>query len=112
VVITFEGPFQTSDALEVLERHRTEGVWGYSALYDLRGMTGHPTNTDLRHVMKGQAVASGGPRGPVAIVATEQDLYAKACTYKALGESSLTIDVFRDQRDAELWLAANSAERS
>jgi hypothetical protein len=47
-----------------------------------------------------------GPRGPVAILATDPILYGRACTYAALRRSSETIEVFRALDEAEPWLTA------
>ena len=106
VVITAQGAFQTSDMLEAIERQRAEDTWSYGMLYDLRGMTGHPTLANLREMM-GHAASRPAeqPRGPVAIVATDPILYDVACTYAALGRSRLRIQVCSDLNEADLWLA-------
>jgi hypothetical protein len=106
VVITFEGPFQTSEALACIQRHRAEGVWHYGVLYDLRRMTGCPSIVELRQLMSEDLSGPGGPgRGPVAFLANDRNLYGKACTYGMLGGSKLRIEVFRDPGEADLWLA-------
>jgi hypothetical protein len=43
VVVTIQGPFQTDDVLAIMARQRGEGTWTCGSLYDLRGVTGHPT---------------------------------------------------------------------
>jgi hypothetical protein len=48
-------------------------------------------------------------RGPVAILVTDPKMYGVACTYAALGLSKLTMRVFRDFDDADLWLAAETS---
>ena len=110
VSVTVHGPFQTSDMLAVIERQRAEGTWSYGVLFDLRLMTGRPSLVDLREIM-GQAAShrpSEGLRGPVAILVTEPVLYGIACTYAAMGQSRLTINVFRDRDEANQWLAAKA----
>jgi hypothetical protein len=108
VVITIQGAFQADDVLAIMSRQRREDTWGYATLWDLRGLTGLPTVADLRRMMS-QAVqrAQGeGPRGKVALLATEPILYGKLCAYAALGQSTaLTIEVFRDWDEAEQWLS-------
>ena len=48
-----------------------------------------------------------GPHGPVALLATNPTLYGRLC--EALGRSTtLTIEVFRDRREAEQWLTAQA----
>jgi hypothetical protein len=111
VVVTAEGAFQTSDMIAVIARQRAEDTWSYGMLYDLRRVTGRPTLADLREIM-GHAAPhppAGRQRGPVAILVTDPKMYGVACTYAALGRSKLTIRVFRDFDDAELWLAAETS---
>jgi hypothetical protein len=64
-------------------------------LYDLRGMAGESSIADLRQLMT-EADHQGEPlRGPVALLAANQALYRRLCTYAALGRSTtLTIAVF------------------
>jgi hypothetical protein len=112
VVVTVEGAFQTSDVIAVIGRQRAEDTWSYGMLYDLRHLTGRPTLADLREIT-GQATAhhpAEPRRGPVAILVTDPKMYGIACTYAALGLLKLTIRVFRDLDDAELWLAAETSQ--
>jgi hypothetical protein len=108
LMVTVEGPFQRSEILTVIERQRAEDTWSYGLLYDLRRVTGHPTLAELREIMDDAAAwrAAEGPRGPVALLATEPIMYGRLCTYAALGQSKLTIQVFRDLDQADAWLAA------
>jgi hypothetical protein len=111
VVVTIDGAFQTEDVLAIMARQRAEHTWTYAILYDLRGMTGEPTIAELRQLMSEAAgLRQGeGPRGPVALLATDEVLYNRLCTYAALGRATtLTIDVFRDKDNAERWLTAQS----
>ena len=110
VVVTVEGLFETDDMFAIMARQRAEHTWTYGILYDLRGMTGEPTVTDLRQILSEAAeLRQGeGPRGPVALLATAIALYGRLCTYAALGRSTtLSIEVFRDRSEAEQWLTAH-----
>ena len=80
VVITIQGAFQTDDVLAIMSRQRAAGTWTYGTLYDLRGLTGHPTVADLRRMMSQAASRDPGeaPRGPVALVATDPTLVQQA----------------------------------
>jgi len=112
LVVTVDGPFQTSDMLACIERQRVEGTWTYGVLYDLRRMTGTATFAELREIM-GQATShppTERSRGPVAILATDPGVYTTACRYAALGRSRLTIEVFRDLADADRWLTAETSQ--
>ena len=111
VVITFWGVFQASDGFAAIQRHRAEDAWTYGVLYDLRELKGHPSLADLRQFMTEDApspAAEKGPRGPVAFVATDPELYRKACSYAELGRGKVTIEVFRVREEADRWLAAHS----
>src|ERR1700731_2219866 len=87
VVVTVEGLFETDDILAIMARQRAEHTWGYGIIYDLRGMTGTPTVRELRQLLSEAAARHPGdePRGPVALLATDGALYARLCTYAALG---------------------------
>jgi hypothetical protein len=52
-----------------------------------------------------------GSRGPVALLATDQALYARLCAHVALGRSTtLMIAVFGDRGETERWLTAQTRE--
>jgi hypothetical protein len=106
VVVTFQGEFDLDDGLEVLKRNRLEELGSYGILYDVRGWTGPPSISDLRVFMSEEAsnISREGPRGPIAILATEPIMYNMACTYAVLGRPILNIKVFRDRAEAEAWL--------
>jgi hypothetical protein len=112
IVISFPGTYQTADGLAAIEQHHSEGAWAYGVLYDLRSLKGHPNVTDLKAYMERDAqppAGENGPRGPVAILTFDPDVYSIACTYKALGRSSMTIEVFRDWTEADHWLVAHTS---
>ena len=103
IVVTMQGPYALPDFLAVIERQQVDHAWAYRALYDLRGMTGHPTSADLRQSMS-LAAQADQPRGRVAVVTADPVMYRRACTYAALGRSMMTMEVFRDVDEAERWL--------
>jgi hypothetical protein len=111
VVITVQGAIQTSDMLTAIERQRAEDTWNYGTLFDLRRVAGHPTVAELRDLMSQASVhpiAAGRP-GPIALLATEPSLYNRLCTYAALTQGTLTLEVFRDVDDADHWLATHAS---
>lgn len=111
VVIRFKGVFKASDGFAVIQRHHAEHVWAYGVLYDLQELVGHPSTAELRQFMTEDAQAPAGEtgeRGPVAFLASDPDLYGKACTYAELGRGKVTIQVFRTRDDADRWLAAHT----
>jgi hypothetical protein len=110
LVVTIDGPFALEDFLAVIERQRGDNASAYGLLYDLRGMTGAPTIAELRQAFT-QSAQTHRRRGPIAILATDPALYDRACTYVALGYSTLTVGVFRDLDEAEQWLTAQEERR-
>jgi len=110
VTITIQGPFEPADILAVIERWRGEDVGAYGMLYDLRDMTGEPTIPDLRQFMS-EAAQTTRPRGPIAILATDPEIYRRACTYATLGRGTLTVEVFRNLDEAEQWLTVQGMEK-
>jgi hypothetical protein len=88
VVVRMQGPFALADFLAVIERQRGDNASAYGVLYDLRGMTGEPSIADLR-----QSMSQIGLRGPIAILATDPAINARACTsLHARGARTLNAD--------------------
>jgi hypothetical protein len=112
VVVTATGPFPTADVFDFLARQRDDGTWTYGLLYDVRGMTGHPTIEDLRVIMTlhADSAAEQQPRGPLAFLSTDPSLYAIACIGAALGGTKRRVELFRDRDEADRWLLAQTRE--
>ena len=104
VIVTMEGTFDKAEGFDILERLRLEDVGHYAVLYDLRRMTGQPTIEDMRLLRKEEVRATEGSRGPIAVVASDPDMYSVACTYAAIGRPQLSVGVFRDRKEAEAYL--------
>ncbi len=110
-VATGEGAFRPDDIFNLLETLRHSGAWAYGVILDLRRMTG-PTNVaDLKRIRDITSPISGPDdrRGPLAIVATVEGLYAMACAYAALSGHQGRVGVFRERVEADQWLAAQMA---
>jgi len=43
------------------------------------------------------------------VLVTDPILYRLACTYAALGRTTVTVQVFRDSDEADLWLAGETS---
>jgi hypothetical protein len=107
VVVTVQGTIDPDDSLAIIERQRLDDTWSYGLLYDLRLMAGRLTLAELRPILgRASQSRSAARRGPIAILATAPLVYDVACSYAALGRSTLTIEVFRDPDEAEQWLVA------
>jgi hypothetical protein len=111
VVVTVEGALQMSEMLAAIERQRADDTWNYGTLFDLRRVEGHPTVAELRDLMSQASVhpmAAGRP-GPIALLAIEATLYNRLCTYAALTQGKLTLEVFREVDEADRWLASHTS---
>ena len=106
VVVTYGGSFHAADAMAILARNRAERVGAYGTLYDLTNVIGHPTVEDLKRFIQEEIrnTPLEGPRGPIALVAADDENYRMACTYAVLGRYRLQIRVFTDRAEAEMWL--------
>jgi hypothetical protein len=110
VVATEKGLFRSADVFDLLERQRVDGTWTYGLLFDTLGMTGHPTIEDVREFLTFESKTDSQlrPRGPLALLSTDVNLYATACMCAALGGTKRKVEVFRDRDEADTWLAAQT----
>ena len=111
VVVTVEGALQTSEMLAAIGRQRAENTWNYGTLFDLRRVAGYPTVAELRDLMSqasAHPMAAGRP-GPIALLAIEATLYTRLCTYAALTQGKLTLEVFREADEADRWLVTHAS---
>jgi hypothetical protein len=97
------------DVVEWLERQAVDGAWAYSALVDLRLVAWNPTTEEIRRILRWVVTLSvlRGPRGPVAVVATQPPLFGMAHMYSAL--SNQAVEAFYELAEAERWLDAQQA---
>ena len=71
-------------------------------------MTGLPTTDDLWSFSRAYVHdphRSTPTRGPVAVVATDDEMYRRGCLYVAMSRPALEIDMFRELDEAQQWLA-------
>ena len=84
-------------------------------LFDATGATTDATDEDVRRAVAAvrQAIAEGGMRGHVALVADDDTFYARLLSYETeCAESGVrVIRAFRQVPDAERWLQIVSSAR-
>ena len=106
-------PISVADLIAHLDRQAADGAWGYSLLYDARGLATPPAPADLPQVVVHvqEISARHGARGPVAIVTRETATVAVGQIYSMLGErAGFRAEVFWDMAEAERWLDARGEE--
>jgi hypothetical protein len=109
VEVIGQDPFGLDDVLQLMDRQVAEGAWAYVLLHDARSITWIPSVTDIRRlVSRVEAnIRTHGPRGPVAIITTNEALFGMSRMYSVLGEKAeFTVAVFRDPLLAERWIEA------
>ena len=114
VVLKVEGPYDSNEFVEVMRRHEAEGAWAFGLLWDLRQMSGRPTTNDLWSFSSAYAhdpQGSSRPRGPIAVVTTDDEMYRSACLYVVMAKPRLHIDVFKQIDEAEQWLVNRLSSR-
>src|ERR1700730_16769144 len=99
-LVTFQ---DLSEHLDAEERDRGLGL---PELFDARGATTNVTAQQVRTIVQ-RAVDTLGqiPRGPTAIVATDDVVFGMARMYAILTEQvGARVEVFRDVESANRWL--------
>jgi hypothetical protein len=107
IVITTDAHVTLDDLIGVIERQAADGAWRYGVLYDARARANDPTLEDVHQIVLrvGALTTSRGPRGPVAIVATNPRLFKMSRVYATLGKlTALDAAVFTTIAEAEQWL--------
>src|ERR1700682_2257810 len=109
LTIIGQDPIGEPDVVEWLERQAVDGAWAYSTLVDLRLVAWNPTTEEIRRILRRIVTLSvtDGPRGPVAVVATQPALLGMAHMYSALSEQA--VEAFYEVAEAERWLAEQRA---
>jgi hypothetical protein len=105
LTIVGRDPVGEPDVVEWLERQAVDGAWAYGALVDLRLVAWNPTTEEIRRILRWVVTLSvlRGPRGPVAVVATQPVLFGMAHMYAALSDQA--VEAFYELAEAERWLA-------
>jgi hypothetical protein len=112
LTIVGRDPVGELDVVEWLERQAVDGAWAYGALVDLRLVAWNPTTAEIRRILRWVVTLSvlRGPRGPVAVVATQPALFGMAHMYAALSDQTAgRVEAFYELAAAERWLAEQLA---
>jgi hypothetical protein len=105
ITIRVTGKIDIAEAFAVVDRHRTENVWGYGMLYDLISLEGAPDPSQVAQVSDYvQRHAGQRPRGPVAFVTTNPVAFEMVRMYSMMNRNDLRVAAFHSMDAAERWL--------
>ena len=99
------------ETFAVIDRQAAEGAWSFGVLYDMRQGTSVPTGEDLHRMVLhvGRLTTKHGPRGPVALVVRDPQLFIAGSKYSSLGDlTALNVKVFTSIEEADHWLGGES----
>ena len=107
VYVTWEGKPTVDEGVAMMDRQAADGAWSYSVQQDVRDGREAPTLEELRQIVMhvGKLTAKHGPRGPVALIVGDPELFKAAKRYALLGElTALNVEMFATPAAAEQWL--------
>lgn len=105
--ITVRDAVTVAQLQATVDRQLADDMWTFGVLVDLR-LINRPTSLEDLHTFAAhvrQLVDVNGPRGPVAIVATNAAALGAAHIYAHFsGRADRLVDVFWSLEEAEQWL--------
>lgn len=107
VTLRARGDLTLADAIAAADRQLADHAWAYAVLYDARERRQGLGSNELQQLVAHLRilVAQHGPMGPMAMVATDDSVYAAGRMYSIFCESiGCVTEVFHDIAAAELWL--------
>jgi hypothetical protein len=109
ITVTVTEPCSVDDILGVIDRQAAEDTWGYSMLYDVRGVTQAPS-ADLPQMAERVRVAGGGrKRGPVGIaIGARPALFRVSLLYTELIKELVAVEVLLTTAQLDAWLTRNA----
>ena len=114
VTILRSGILNIDDLIESVIRMRALNVWSYSVLVDARQASTNLSATEARALVgKIRTVGDGKERGPIAVVATDDNTFGMVRMFAALSEPiGMRVNAFRQISDAEEWLQRMASDTS
>jgi hypothetical protein len=105
VVATAEGPVGLKDIEAYLDDVVVSGALPFRKIFDTGTGSSLLSNDDMMALAaRIRAYGGAADMGPLAIVASSDEVYAIAQTYMALGEGRRPMKLFRDVAKAREWL--------
>ena len=111
ITVVSVGAVTREETFAVIDRQAAEGAWSFGLLYDMRQGTSVPTGEDLHRMVLhvGRLTTKHGPRGPVALVVRDPQLFIAGSKYSSLGDlTALNVKVFTSIEEADHWLGGES----
>lgn len=106
VTILRSGILNIDDLVESVIRMRALNVWSYSVLVDARQASTNLLPAEARALVgKIRTIGDGKKRGPIAVVAADDNTFGMVRMFSALAEPiGMRVNAFRQVSDAEEWL--------
>jgi hypothetical protein len=106
LIVTGEGQVSFAQLATFVATQLEQGTWGYSVLHDARAASTDWRPEDSRLLLTTmQQAAAGLKRGPVAVVASDEEVRSLVRTHIAMAsEIGLRVALFAEVGDAERWL--------
>jgi hypothetical protein len=112
LIVTVTEPYTADEALQVLERQATEGIWDYPALYDLRAVKTvfWADPAAIKELVEG--VGGGRPLSPTALViGGNPDQFRIALSHPGHTFGSADFEVLVTQTQVDDWIRRHTRRR-
>lgn len=107
VVAMTKGTVDVDDIEQYFTGVTNEGGMGYRKIFEVTHTPEALTDENLKALGSRMALyAANGQVGPVAIVASNRESYAKASVFAAAAKARRPIEIFHDVHSARHWLDA------
>ena len=107
ITVVSVGAVTREETIAVIDRQAAEGAWSFGVLYDTQQGTSVPTGEDIHRMVLhvGRLTTKHGPRGPVALVVRDPQLFVMGSKYSSLGDlTALNVKVCTSIEEADHWL--------
>jgi hypothetical protein len=106
------GALRIDDILTYIDRHVTEGTWGYAVIYEMVDAAAVLQAQDIERISRRVELltAALGPSGPVAFVSPRATTAGIARQYADALQEFARVALFHDRAAAQRWVHRESAQ--
>jgi hypothetical protein len=111
ITVVTRGALTVDDILTYIDRHVTEGTWGYALMYEIVDAVRLLSERDIERITRRVHLltAALGPCGPVAFVSPAATTGGVERQYAAALQDVSRVALFQDRAAAERWLNREAA---